>query len=65
MKISLKTGTVSVNKYGDDHYDINFFNKFDKTISTVNFITRDELINIRKQINNVLKEGADLNVNQR
>lgn len=57
MRTILKTGSVSVNKYGENHYDISVHNKLDGTISTVNFITKDELRKIKKQISDILKDG--------
>jgi hypothetical protein len=57
MRLKFRLGDVSVRKCGEDHYDIRIANNFDKTNSSVAFLKKEELEQIRNSINAILKDG--------
>ena len=56
MRLKFRMGRINVANHGKDHYAIKLWNSFDNTHSTINFLTRDQLKQVRNAINTVLSE---------
>lgn len=55
MRVQFKIGTFNVVKHGEDNFDISVWNLLDRSNSSLKFLTKEQLKQIKDEISRVLK----------